>query len=238
MLLLAALFGIEQATDPTTFNYELGGWGAPLGIVLTIDGFSALMLALSGILTTVLTIYCAFYFSGKAAKSSFWPLWWLLNLGIVGLFLSSDIFNIYVTLEIIGLSAVALVALNNGKESVTAALRYLLVGLLGSLCYLLAVALLYLTYGTLDLSTLASLVQPNPLTWAALALITVGLALKTALVPLHFWLPLAHSSAPAPVSAVLSALVVKTSFYLLARFWLEALNPAVTTTGLAIFSNR
>jgi formate hydrogenlyase subunit 3/multisubunit Na+/H+ antiporter MnhD subunit len=99
------------------------------------------------------------------------------------------------------------------------------------LCYLLGVALLYRHYGTLDFAQLAALAQADPLTWAALALVTAGLLLKTALLPLHFWLPSAHANAPAPVSAVLSALVVKASFYLIARYWLDILSPAVTDLG-------
>ncbi|MFT5420608.1 MAG: multicomponent Na+:H+ antiporter subunit D [Candidatus Endobugula sp.] len=217
-------------------RYALGGWGAPLGIDLAIDGFSALMLALTAVLSLVLTIYSSSYFSEsdpqKNKTARFWPLWWLLIMGINGLFLSADIFNIYVTLEIIGLAGVALVALDGGRAALTAALRYLLVGLLGSLCYLLAVALLYRAYGTLDLTQLSAIAEPTAITWAALALITTGLLLKTALVPLHFWLPLAHGSAPTPVSAILSALVVKTSFYLLARFWLDALAPAASDYAL------
>jgi multicomponent Na+:H+ antiporter subunit D len=234
--LLSWLSNSGPSLDTQHQRYSLGGWGAPLGIDLTIDGFSALMLALTATLTLVLTIYSGYYFSEPHSQlnktARFWPLWWLLIMGINGLFLSGDIFNIYVTLEIIGLAAVALVALDGSRAALTAALRYLLVGLLGSLCYLLAVALLYRTYGTLDLAQLSAIAEPTAITWAALALITTGLLLKTALVPLHFWLPLAHGSAPAPVSAILSALVVKTTLYLLARFWLDALEPAATDYGL------
>ncbi|TMP34267.1 complex I subunit 5 family protein [Pseudoalteromonas rubra] len=223
--------GTEFATP---IRYALAGWKAPLGIALSLDGFSALLLSLTVFLVTVLTIYSAYYFAASPARVRFWPLWWLLVAGINALFLSADIFNVYVTLEIIGLAAVALVALSGNKAGLTAALRYLLVGLLGSLCYLLAVALLYHVYGTLDFAQLAATAESNPLSWAALALITVGLVLKTALVPLHFWLPHAHGSAPAPVSAILSALVVKASFYLLVRFWMEILAPAVTNEALML----
>jgi len=252
LFVVAALLSLLSSSDPSldteNHRYSLGGWGAPLGIDLAIDGFSALMLGLTAALTLVLTVYSCYYFGEPDSLSSpvsssvsspesektarFWPLWWLLILGINGLFLSGDIFNIYVTLEIIGLAGVALVALDGSRAALTAALRYLLVGLLGSLCYLLAVALLYRAYGTLDLVQLSAVAEPTAITWAALGLITTGLLLKTALVPLHFWLPLAHGSAPAPVSAILSALVVKTSFYLLARFWLDTLAPAATDYGL------
>ncbi|WP_018692624.1 complex I subunit 5 family protein [Algicola sagamiensis] len=227
-LLVNALYALPSGN----IEYQLAGWGSPLGIDLAIDGFSALLIALTCLLNLVLMLYSTCYFSNQAQQRQFWPLWWLLNAGLNGLFLSADIFNIYVTLEIIGLASVALVALGHQRDSLVAALRYLLVGLLGSLCYLMAVALLYRAYGTLDFSMLAANAQSDVLTWTALSLITAGLALKTALVPLHFWLPLAHGSAPAPVSAVLSALVVKASFYLLARFWMDILQPAVTETGL------
>jgi multicomponent Na+:H+ antiporter subunit D len=229
--LLGWLTGVE-ASDGA--RYTLGGWQAPLGIALSIDGLSAVMIGLTTAITAILTIYCRYYFDQSHRNARFWPLWWMLNLGINALFLSSDIFNIYVALEIIGLTSVALVALGGTRAALTAALRYLLVGLLGSLCYLLAVALLYYSYGTLDMTQLADKAQATPITGAALIILTAGLVLKTALVPLHFWLPLAHGSAPAPVSAVLSALVVKTSFYLLARFWLDILTPAVTDQGLML----
>ena len=234
--LLSWLSGSGTSLETQYQRYSLAGWGAPLGIDLAIDGFAALMLMLTAALTLVLTVYSRYYFFEPHSRLDktvrFWPLWWLLIMGINALFLSGDIFNIYVTLEIIGLAAVSLVALDGSRAALTAALRYLLVGLLGSLCYLLAVALLCRAYGTLDLAQLSAIAEPTAITWAALILITTGLLLKTALVPLHFWLPLAHGSAPAPVSAILSALVVKTSFYLLARFWLDTLAPAATDSGL------
>jgi formate hydrogenlyase subunit 3/multisubunit Na+/H+ antiporter MnhD subunit len=99
-------------------------------------------------------------------------------------------------------------------------MRYLLATLLGSLAYLLGVALLYHGFGSVDISILSARVEPGPAVWAAMGLITAGLVLKTALFPMHFWLPPAHASAPVPVSAVLSALVVKASFYILLRLWL------------------
>ena len=104
-------------------------------------------------------------------------------------------------------------------------MRYLLATLLGSLFYLLGVALLYHSYGSVDITILAARVEAVPAVWAAFGLMAVGLMLKTALFPLHFWLPRAHASASAPVSAVLSALVVKASFYILLRLWLAIFSP-------------
>jgi formate hydrogenlyase subunit 3/multisubunit Na+/H+ antiporter MnhD subunit len=144
------------------------------------------------------------------------------------LYLSADLFNLYVTLELLGLAAVGLVALSGGATALAAALRYLLAALLGSLLYLLGVALVYGAHGSLALAELGGRLEPGPLAWLVIALMTLGLAIKTALFPLHFWLPPAHGGAPAPVSALLSALVVKASFYLLLRLWFELFMPVLT----------
>lgn len=225
LLVIGLLFTVSGYSEG--YRYALGRWGAPLGIDLFIDGLSVTLLLFSALIVLVLGIYSSRYFSG-GKRAHFWPLWWLLNTGLNTLFIAGDAFNIYVALELIGLSSVALVALSNTPKALSAALRYALVGLLGSLLYLFGVALLYRTYGTLDLAQLAALSEASSMTWAVMALITVGLILKTALLPLHFWLPHAHANAPVPVSAVLSALVVKASFYLLIRFWFEVLTPSVT----------
>ncbi|HJZ33564.1 MAG TPA: proton-conducting transporter membrane subunit, partial [Hyphomicrobiaceae bacterium] len=102
-----------------------------------------------------------------------------------------------------------------------AALRYLMFALLGSVLYLAGTALLYGSYGTLDIILLSHRVQAEPAILVAAALMTVGLLAKTALVPLHLWLPPAHAGAPAAARAVLSALVVKGSFFIVVRLWFD-----------------
>ena len=219
------LFGV--ATQGT-LHYEIGGWSAGLGIALRADGLSALLLMMTALVALAASVYASTYFSADSTRASFWPLWLLLWTSLNALFLSSDLFNLYVTLELLGLSAVSLAALGGKGTAVAAALRYLLVGLLGSMMFLTGVSLIYAGYGTLDLATLQRVVEPGPIAWTALAMMTAGLLLKTALFPLHFWLPPAHASAPAPVSAVLSALVVKAAFYLVLRLWLDVFTNVVT----------
>ena len=162
----------------------------------------------------------------------FWPLFLFLWTALNALFLSADIFNLYVTLELLGFAAVTLVALAGKRAALTAALRYLFVSLTASLFYLLGVGLVYGQCATVDLPLLAAKAHPGPALWVALALMTGGLIAKAALFPLHFWLPPAHANAPAPVSALLSALVVKGSFYILLRLWFEAF-PALLTPAVA-----
>jgi len=208
--------------------YEIGGWSAGLGIALRADGLSALLLMMIALVMLPASVYSRTYFSKAAERARFWPLWLLLWTALNALLLSGDLFNLYVTLELLGLGAVALAALGGGRAAVEAALRYLLVGLLGSMMFLAGVSLIYAGYGTLDMTALARSVEPGPVAGTALAMMTAGLLLKSALFPLHFWLPPAHGSAPAPVSAVLSALVVKVAFYLVLRLWLGVFADAVT----------
>ncbi len=213
------------------YRHAVGGWDAPLGIELYADGLSLSMLGVTALVGLAVSSYSAAYFRGGEAIR-FWPLWLLLLAALNALFLSADIFNIYVTFELMGLAAVTLVALAGDRDALGGAMRYLLATLLGSLAYLLGVALLYHGFGTVDIALLAERVDASPVVWAALGLMGAGLLLKTAVFPLHFWLPPAHASAPAPVSALLSALVVKASFYILLRLWLELFEPLVAGQGV------
>jgi formate hydrogenlyase subunit 3/multisubunit Na+/H+ antiporter MnhD subunit len=226
VVLMTILFLDEQSYQSAV--YQIGSWGAPLGIDLVVDRFSILMIGLTGVLTLILTIYAAAYYADDPKSLRFWPLWWLLIAGLNALFVSGDAFNLYVCLEIIGLSAAALVALQSTRASLEAALRYLLVGLLGSLFYLMAIAILYRSHGTLDLAQIAASSGNGLPDQVAMILITIGLLLKIALFPLHFWLPQAHANAPTPVSAILSALVVKASLYVLIKFWFEVLSESTS----------
>jgi len=211
----------------------IGGWGAPLGIGWRIDGLTVTMLLMAGIVGWPVTIYALDYFGGAAGGRHFWPLWMLLLTALCALFLSNDLFNWYVTLELLGLSAVALVTLSGKQAALDAAQRYLYTGLVGSHFYLLGVALIYNAYGVLDLAVLREVTEPTLAVWVALGLMAVGLLVKSALFPLHFWLPAAHGSAPAPVSAILSALVVKGAFYILLRLWFD-LVPATLPDAVSL----
>ncbi|MDP1526305.1 MAG: proton-conducting transporter membrane subunit [Rhodocyclaceae bacterium] len=214
----------------TAVGHLVGGWGAPLGIDLAADGLSAAMLLLTQCIALPLAVYAsAYYKRDDAAGSYFWPLAGFLIAGLNALFLSADLFNIYVTLELLGLAAVGLVAAGGGAQQVAAALRYLFATLVGSALYLLGVALIYGAYGTVSISVLTPLVTSEAprLVWIAGGLMLIGLMLKTALWPFHFWLPPAHGGAPAPVSALLSALVVKASFYLILRLWIGPFAPLI-----------
>lgn len=209
--------------------YVLGGYAPPLGIALRADGFSAVMLVTAALVIATAGFYARTNFATPRgvnearAPFTFWILlqavWASLNI----VFLGGDLFNLYVALELLTFAAVPLVCLDGRSETLTAALRYLLFALFGSVFYLLGAALLYGAYGTLDIVLLAGRVRSEPAVWVAAGLMTAGLLAKTALFPLHLWLPPAHANAPAACSAVLSALVVKGSFFLIVRLWFNVL---------------
>tara|TARA_R110002110_G_scaffold415745_1_gene654728 strand:+ start:35828 stop:37306 length:1479 start_codon:yes stop_codon:yes gene_type:complete len=205
------------------FFYALGGWEAPLGIALRVDGLAVTFVLLTAAVATACGLHAGVYLdAGKPWQRYFWPLFWFLWAGLNGVWLGADLFNLYVALELISLAAVGLVALGGDAAALRAALRYLFAALLGSLAYLLGVALVYGRFGTLSLAVVDELlVTGEPALTMALLLMLAGLALKTALFPMHFWLPPAHGIAKSPVSALLSGLVVKASFYIAARLWLE-----------------
>jgi formate hydrogenlyase subunit 3/multisubunit Na+/H+ antiporter MnhD subunit len=223
LLVSVGLWGLVKQEGG--FYYSLAGWDAPLGIELRVDGLAVTFLLLTALVASGCGIHAGIYLKpDKPWQRYFWPLYWFLWAGLNTVWIGGDLFNLYVGLELISLAAVGLVALGGQAEALRAALRYLLAALLGSMAYLLGVALIYGQFGTLSLAEVAHQVRlmgQAELMRPALVLMLVGLALKTALFPLHGWLPPAHGIAKSPVSALLSALVVKASFYIAARIWLE-----------------
>ena len=216
---------------------RLGGWTPPVGIRLAGDGLAAalvLMVALViGTVAWVARSAMAAERVGARASFGFWPLTLLLWSALNVVFVSRDLFNLYVGIELLGLAAVGLVAIEGKPAALAAAIRYLLFALVGSLLYLAGVALVYAAHGALDMDLLAARTPAgtDPL---ALALMTAGLMAKTALFPFHVWLPPAHAGAPAPASAMLSALVPKASFVIALRLWTEAMPDTASQAALTL----
>ena len=248
LVLLPAGLGVAIAIATVVWRagqplvYFVGGWIPPLGLALRADGLSAAMLATTAIVICATGLYARAAFrtppgmSEARASLVFWVLlmavWAALNL----VFLGDDLFNLFVALELLTFAAVPLVCLDGRAETLTAALRYLLFALLGSVLYLLGVALLYGGYGTLDIVLLSGIVQAEPVAFAAASLMTAGLLAKTALFPLHLWLPPAHAGAPPAASAVLSGLVVKASFFLVVRLWFDVMPGLLNLVAAQVLS--
>lgn len=236
--LLTIAIGVQMVGSGGALVYAIGGWPPPLGIALRADGLSLAMLATAVVVLGAIALYARADFATGAdgaerrATLVFWTMLQGVWAGLIVVVLAGDLFTLYVALELLTFAAVPLVSLDGRAETLRAALRYLLYALAGSVLYLLGTALLYGAYGTLDIALLARQAQAEPATVVALALMTAGLLAKTALFPLHLWLPPAHAGAPAAASALLSALVVKGSYFIVLRLWLDAL-PQVATLPAA-----
>lgn len=193
-----------------------------VSIVLRLNGVSMLLL----LLTQWLGAASALYTPGLLRLSPperfarwLWPLMGVVVSSLSLVWLATDLITLYLSLELMGLAAVGMLLLSGKTPALFASMRYLLLTLVGSLAYLLGVALLLGYWGRIDLAGLAQVVEPGPVTWVAVALIGGGLALKAALFPLHAWLSPVHASAWTPVSALHAGLVVKASLFVLLQLW-------------------
>ncbi|MDX2167284.1 MAG: proton-conducting transporter membrane subunit [Deltaproteobacteria bacterium] len=227
---IAIASGVVESGAPLV--YVLGGWSPPLGVALRADGLAAAMMLVIAVVVAAVALFARadFHVAAGAPETRAPDAFWILLLSIWSalnaVFVTGDLFTGYVALELLTFGGVPLVCLDGRAETLAAALRYLLFALVGSVFYLVGCALLYGAGGTLDMALLAARLTPSPTVVVAASLMTIGLLAKTALFPLHLWLPPAHAGAPPAASAVLSALVVKGSFFLVVRLWF-AVMPAI-----------
>ncbi len=231
-LALASVLGICAVAmslfDPTWGHapYAMGGWAAPVGIVLRLDALSWLLFAVIAGVSLCVVVYAVQYMDSYTSKGRFYGLLFLMIAGMTGVVLTGDIFNLYVFLEIAAISSYALVAFGTEAEELEASFKYAVLGSVASSLVLLGIAVLYAMFGTVNMEHLASKIAgadvakvKMPLVFAEVIIIS-GLALKAALVPFHAWLPDAHPSAPAPVSAMLSGVLIKAiGVYALVRLY-------------------
>jgi len=201
--------------------YEIGKWSIPLGINLVLDGLSSLLLLAISVVSTAAMLFSVRYMEQYTAKSKYLSLFLLMVAGMNGVVLSGDIFNLFVFLEIASLASYALVGFGCEHEELEASFKYMVLGSIGSIFVLFAVALVYGNTGSLNMAYISKAIATGGLNAGltfALALFIAGFGLKAALMPFHAWLPDAHPSAPAPISAMLSGVLIKAlGVYALAR---------------------
>jgi len=220
------LFGISLVTvysvrHEATVVYHVGGWQPPIGIAMVIDGLTVFMLVTVNMVASAIALYAWAYMERYTAKGMFYTLMLLMLAGMNGVIVAGDLFNLFVFLEIATVASYALVAFGTERHELEAAFKYAVMGTLGSLFILLGIVLLYGLTSTLNMAdmrlTLASLTDRNLLLMVTV-LFLMGFGLKAALVPFHAWLPDAHPAAPAPISAMLSGVLIKTlGIYALSR---------------------
>lgn len=221
-LTVAMVLGLSIASvlSPDS-SHAVGGWQAPLGILLVMDGLAAFMLVTVAVVAFLVMIYSLSYMNAYTGRWQFHTLFLLMLAGMNGVVITGDLFNLFVFLEVASIASYALVAFGTGRHELEAAFKYAVMGSLGSLLLLLGIAFLYGYTGTLNMAHMAerlAALGQAPITVTALVLILSGFALKAAIVPFHSWLPDAHPSAPAPISAMLSGVLIKSlGVYTIAR---------------------
>ncbi len=197
-------------------TYRVGGWVAPIGIMLVVDHLTVLMLITVNLIALCCCIYSISYMEKYTDKWKYYALFMLMLAGMNGVIITGDIFNMYVFLEVAAIASYALVAFGCESEELEASFKYLVLGSVASAIILLSIALIYSYVSSLNLAdislTLANLSDINKLYFIRFIsiLLIVGFGVKSALVPFHSWLPDAHPSAPAPISSMLSGVLIKT----------------------------
>jgi len=201
--------------------YAIGDWSAPFGIVLVADPLSTLLVSLTALLGLVCVVYAS---AGDDDKGSFFhPLVHFLVLGVTGAFLTGDVFNLFVFFEVLLIASYSLLMHGGDKNNTRAALQYVIMNLVGSAIFLIALGILYGVLGTLNMADMAQkipLLRGDDVYLAKIGglLLLVVFALKGALLPLHLWLPNTYASA-IPVVAALFAIMTKVGVYSMMRVY-------------------
>ena len=235
VILVAISGGLAWATsDGTVLLYQLGDWSAPFGIVLVGDRLSTMMI----LLTSVLALFVLIYAVSSGWDNRGWHFHALFQfqlMGILGAFLTGDLFNLFVFFEVLLIASYGLMIHAGGTVRLRAGVQYVLFNLIGSTLFLFALGAIYAETGTLNMADLANRVtlisaeETVGIRVAAVLLLLV-FAIKAALVPLHFWLPSSYAEAPAPVAA-LFAIMTKVGAYAIIRVYTLIFPPELAATA-------
>ncbi|MCP4310860.1 MAG: NADH/ubiquinone/plastoquinone (complex I) [Bacteroidetes bacterium] len=229
VLLALLLMSIYEFTNlgRSGIQYTMGGWGlekgVPIGINLVLDGFSVLMLCIISLIGFIALFYSFSYIRKYTAPSNYYSLFCLIIAGMNGVVLSGDLFNLAVFLEVSVIASYALVAFGVGKTELEASFKYQILGGLAFLLIMLAISLIYWKTKTLNIADIRTVMEDgynSSFYIFVQVLLITGFGLKAAIIPFHAWLPDAHSSAPSPVSAMLSGVLIKAvGVYVLIRLF-------------------
>ncbi|TNM60972.1 monovalent cation/H+ antiporter subunit D [Aliirhizobium smilacinae] len=213
------LFRIESGPNGYEGVYLLGNWAAPFGVVLVLDGLSALMLLLTASVAVAALVYSLARW--HAMGSHFHSMFQLLLMGVNGAFLTGDLFNLFVFFEVMLAASYGLLLHGSGQLRVKAGLHYIAVNLAAALLFLIGVSLIYGTAGTLNMADLAARIPEmeadrRMLMEAGAGVLGIAFLIKAGMWPLCFWLPTAYSAAAAPVAGIF-AILSKLGIYIILR---------------------
>jgi proton-translocating NADH-quinone oxidoreductase chain N len=195
-----------------TLNFTIGD------TFLQMDALAVFIALVALILGTVVCLYSIVYMKDDVGQEYYYPLLLLMVAGIVGLGLATDLLVLYLFFELMSIPSYALVVFRRHEwMAIEAGIKYIIMGAVGSVLAFFGISLVYFQTGTLSFGSLIGLLSSTPLLQAALVFLIVGFGVKAAIVPLHTWLPDAHSAAPSGISAMLSGIVIGAGFFTLLR---------------------
>ncbi len=225
--LLAAIASAHRVFTKGTIDYFVGGWEEPIGIGihLRIDALNALLLVAIATVAFLVTFFSIRRIGERNAEKTpyFYILYLLLCLGLFGITIAGDAFNLFVLVEVSSLTSYGLIAMGSSRRGTLAAFNYVLMGTVGASFYLLGVGYLYLKTGTLNMQEIHTILGSNPViadskaVTIAFLFILIGIWIKMALFPLHGWLPNAYSYCPSSSACILAPLMTKISVYVMIR---------------------
>lgn len=229
----AALFfsvrGLYVVLAGGPISYQLAGWMPPLGIEFYLDPLAAFFCVLLSGISLLVMIFGKRSVAHETPRKEvpFYSLAMMLMGGLTGMVMTGDLFNLYVFLEIGALSGYALVAIGD-KRAPVSAFRYLTLGTLGAALFLLGVAFIFISTGTLNMADISRVLilseQTTPVT-IGMVLIVLGVAVKMALFPMHYWLPDAYTHASSAATALIAPIGTKVAAYILLRFLFFVADP-------------
>ncbi|MCK5762554.1 MAG: hypothetical protein KAH05_00395 [Clostridiales bacterium] len=210
-----------------TFIFKFGHYGSPFGIIFHIGPVEVAIAMMFSFVITMVSWY-SFYSIEKEIEEKRVGFYYILNsillASLLGIVYTYDVFNGYVFLELSTLAACGIIIVKDKKENIKAAIKYLMLSTLGSGLVLMGIAFIYSISGHLSMeyihdAIVASSVAKENLLLISIVLFSIGLGIKSAMFPMHVWLPDAHTTAPSPSSAILSGLVIKAPVIFLIKIY-------------------
>lgn len=219
-LLAAGILLFAEVRQNGVIASQLGNWPAPFGITLVADLFSAIMVVMAGLIGWVAAIYSLGSVDTQREATGYYPFVHFLLMGVCGVFLTGDLFNLYVWFEVMLMASFVLMALGGDKFQMEGAFKYVVLNLVSSVFFLAGIGIVYGLTGTLNLADLAQQLplveRPGLVTTLAMLFIT-AFGIKAGIFPLFFWLPASYHTPPVAVTALFAGLLTKVGVYSLIR---------------------
>lgn len=219
-LLMLSFILLYQVSSTGPVSNQMGGWQAPMGITLIADMLSAILVVVTAIVSLCVNVYSVGDISRDRIAGGFYTFLNMLIVGVIGAFLTGDLFNMYVWFEVMLISSFALLVLGGNKVQLDGAVKYVAINLISTVLLLTAIGLLYGLTGTLNMADLyirVPQVENQALVTVVAVLFLVAFGIKAAVFPLYFWLPASYHTLPISVTAVFAALMTKVGIYALIR---------------------